>query len=172
MEKHLMRPSQALKRDFSLPDDSIPAESVPAEDSSGARYGFVAGDLGFLMPPAAVGELFDQLAYCRLPNTPPLLVGMANARGSIVPLFDLYRLFGLPVSNDCRWRFLIIGDGEEAVGIRIDSLPTRVALSESAKLKSHPALPQRLRPHVRACYQGEHVWVDWDVKGCLTQALQ
>lgn len=173
MDKQLMMPSQALNRSFDLPDEPIkPTEEVQAEDVVRSLHAFTVGNLGFLLPPETVSELFYDLAYCSLPNTPPTLVGMANVRGDIIPLFDLHELFDIPADSNVHWRFLVFGDGEEAVGIRIGSLPTRVMLSGQNRLKSLPPLPEALRPHVRACYQLNGIWVDWDIAACLTHSME
>ena len=173
MDEHLMLPSQALQRTFDLPDESISSlDSSPVEDAERSLHGFKVGNLGFLLPAETVSELFDDLAYCHLPNTAASLVGMANVRGDIIPLFDLYELFGLETCNDDHWRYLTIGSGEEAVAIRVGNLPTRVVLSEQNRLKTLPPMPQTLRPYVRACYQLEGVWVDWDITACLAHAME
>lgn len=168
MDKQLIKPSQALNKTFDLPDEQTPSyEENSAEDVERSLHAFTVGNMGFLLPAETISELFDNLAYCRLPNTPPALVGMVNVRGDIIPVFDLYELFGIAAERDVQWRFLVIGTGEEAVGVRIGSLPFRIMLSAQNRLKALPPLPETLRPYVRACYQLNGVWIDWNITDCL-----
>lgn len=164
MDRQLLEPSRALARTFALPDDQL-GELLPrpAEDVVRSLHGFRVGNIGLLLPEETVCELFHELAYCRLPNTSAALVGMANVRGDIIPLLDLNHLFGIPASEGVRWRFLVVGTGEKALGIRIEGVPTRLNLSAENKLKILPPLPEPIRPHVRACYRLDGIWVDWDI---------
>ena len=171
MFKQLMLPSEALNRAFDLSEEQLEtSRRLPAGDAARPLHGFKVGNLGLLLPTNTVSELFQDLAYCRLPNTPAALVGMANVRGDIVPLFDLNKLFRMPAGGKHHWRFLIVrNEDEEAVGIRVEGLPTRLTLSTRNKLKTLPLLPESLRPHVRACYQLDNIWVEWDIFSCFGQ---
>ncbi len=171
MFKQLMMPSEALNRAFDLSEAQLEtSRRLPARDVARSLHGFKVSNLGLLLPAETVSELFQDLAYCRLPNTPDALVGMANVRGDIVPLFDLNELFGMPAGGKHHWRFLIVrNEDEETVGIRVEGLPTRLTLSARNKLKTLPPLPEPLRPYVRACYQLDDIWVEWDIFGCFSQ---
>jgi chemotaxis signal transduction protein len=172
-KNNLMTPSQALNKTFDLPDEPLlPLEEAPTANVVRSLHAFTVGNVGFLLPAETVSELFYDLAYCRLPNTPPTLLGMANVRGDIIPLFDLNELFGIAADPNVHWHVLVIGNGEEAVGIRVTNLPTRVMLSAQNRLKTLPPLPENLRPYIRACYQLDGIWVDWDITACLTHSVK
>jgi twitching motility protein PilI len=170
MDNQLMMPSQALNRAFDLPDAKV--ELVPSEQVAHSLHGFTVGNVGLLLPAETVSELFYDLAYCQLPNTAGVLVGLANVRGDIIPLIDLNELFGISAGDKVHWHFLIIGAGEDAVGFRVEGLPTRVTLSARNKLKTMPPLPELLRPYVRGCYQLDGIWLDWDVFGCFANLTE
>ena len=56
---------------------------------------------------------------------------------------------------------LVFGQGEQAVGVMIESYP--IALPELRALPNLPQLPEKLRKHVSAGYvQGETVWLEFD----------
>lgn len=164
MDKQLPPPSSVLTRTFELPSGPTAAYGPAARaQPASARHGFRVGSLGLLLPEGTIGELFNELAYCRLPNTATALLGMANKRGDIIPVFDLYGLSGVSSEASAQWRILVVGADEDAVGLRIDGLPTRMILGAEDQLKTIPPLPAWIRPYARACYRKDGFWVDWDL---------
>lgn len=160
-DSRLVAPSAALQKEFVL------ASTVTAPlDTSvlrGTFHGFAIGAVGLLLPKREISEVLENINSCRLPNTSAVLYGMANLRGKIVPLFDLHRLLGIDAQK--QRMFLVIGEGADATGILLDRLPQRVVISGADKLPMIPPLPPQLRPFVRAAYDVQGVWLDWDVAG-------
>jgi purine-binding chemotaxis protein CheW len=56
---------------------------------------FALGTVRFALRLEDVEELTHAFAFERLPNAPALVLGVANLRGRLLPVFDLWRRFGL-----------------------------------------------------------------------------
>lgn len=158
--------NEALNRRFELPEQEEPesaANKQGFEDFVG--HSFVVGDVGFLLPTDVTAEVSEILSICRLPQAPRWLWGMSNLRGNLLPVFDLRDLLGFGESDSSKSRLLIVGIGDEMLGIVIDGLPIRVHLKTVERLTRVPPLPDALRRFSRACYRkDDRIWVDWDIE--------
>ena len=165
-------PSEVLNKPFTL--DNSNQHNTESNETAGSNsfwtHGYSVAGLGLLLPEGIVGEVFDSLPLCRLPNTSEWLHAMASQRGNVVPIFDLAKIFGLKLtpelSNQDQMirKYFLIGQREKTLGILIDEMPTRIFLGDEERLSSTPPLPAILQPFVNACYQADHrIWVDWDV---------
>lgn len=160
-------PSQVLNKPFVLNvDHNVTVDDTAGEESTAFwTHGYKVSGLGLLLPEGVVGEVFDELPMCRLPNTSNWLHGMASQRGNVVPVFDLAKVFGLEeAENQKERKYFLIGQREKTVGILIDEMPSRVFLNRKDMLTVMPPLPSQLQSFATASYQqGEQVWFDWDV---------
>jgi chemotaxis signal transduction protein len=123
------------------------------------RYGFSIGDVGLLVSLQAGCEVIAIPTIARLPTTPAWLLGVANLRGNLVPIFDLPALLETPAVEN---RFGLIFDrGEHAVGILIAEHP--VALDKLEPLLQAPSPPPAAREFVSGAFrQGRSVWMEFD----------
>jgi chemotaxis signal transduction protein len=90
---------------------------------------------------------------------------MVSWNGIVVPVFHLATLLDFESSDERTLKVLIIGQGEDAVGLRVAATPFRIILRSEQKLARPPPLPQALQPFARACYRTDRIWVDWDYRG-------
>lgn len=154
----LKLPSKALnnKIDYAeVVDDADKQQEVKV------LHGFQIDNVGLLLRSEMTSELLTSLPICGLPNTNRVLHGMGNLRGNIIPVFDLQYLFGMPESKNKY--VLAIGAGEDAVAVLLNSVPMQIDIDEQNRLNSLPPLPGVLRPHVRAVYHSNGLWVDCDL---------
>jgi purine-binding chemotaxis protein CheW len=56
---------------------------------------FCLGDEIFAVDVAQVREILDQIQITRVPQMPEFMLGVINLRGSVVPVVDLRRKFGM-----------------------------------------------------------------------------
>ncbi len=144
-----------------------PAEGVQlavtgqARKETRARYGFRIGELGLLIDPDTGSEVLSVPQVTSLPDAPPGFVGLVNLRGNLVPLYDLRVLLGMdqfPAETDRK--VLVLGQGEQAVGVVIDGYPS--VLSALRPLPDLPPLPDTLQAHVPGGYmQDGTVWLEF-----------
>ena len=125
-----------------------------------ARYGFKAGDIGFMLALRERAEVIDHSRPCPIPHTPAWFRGMINVRGQLVPVFDLLRLFDAS-SHYAPYKLLTIGRGAKTVALPIEALPEIIQLTTPSDETAH--LPRVLQAHVRgACFYQDAIWVDVD----------
>jgi len=157
----LRLPSQALKVDFQF-DDTSSSKFIDSKDvDTKVLHAFQIEQIGLLLPETIISELLEDMSTCRLPNTSPVLYGMGNLRGRIIPIFDLHYLFDMPRGD--KQYFLVIGSDENTVAVLLNALPLQVRLSESEKLNSLPPIPDILRAFTRACYESDGLWLECDL---------
>jgi twitching motility protein PilI len=156
-----MPPSAALAH-FEPPEGVHLAVSGQGREEVQARYGFRIGDLGLLINPDAGSEVLTVFSVTPLPDAPPGFLGLINLRGNLVPLYELRVLLGMDTRQTrTKITALIFGQGEEAVGVVIDSYPS--ALSALLPLSNLPPMPDALRRHAPAGYvQDGTVWLEFD----------
>lgn len=108
---------------------------------------FQLDDARFALPAASVLEVLRAVAVTRLPGAPPVVEGIVNVRGAVVPVLDLRARFGLP-RRDLRPsdHLLLARAGDRDVLVRADrALDVRdVADAEISSLRS--VVPRA--PHV------------------------
>lgn len=74
-----------------------------------------------------VKELIEYTAVTKMPSMPPFIRGVANHRGSVVPVLDLAVRFGFPSTPITKWTCIVMlefrVEGEDAlVGVLADSV--------------------------------------------------
>ncbi|MEW5757499.1 MAG: chemotaxis protein CheW [Pseudomonadota bacterium] len=164
MSVELIAPSKALtgKLELNYASDDFAQASQSA--SNLRTHAFVIGDFGLLLPPDSVAEVSESLDTCRLPNTSAYLRGMANLRGNMVPVFDMFKLLDVATDSKAYRHQLFIKLDEEWVGMSIAQLPSRIVLTEEMKLTHIPGLPALLQPWVKHCYHNHGIWIEWDIR--------
>lgn len=69
----------------------------------------------------------------RIPQVPDYVEGVANLRGSIIPILNLRTLFGLPTKpHDSDTRTIVVHVGERLVGCQVDSVTQVVRIDHDA----------------------------------------
>jgi len=88
----------------------------------------------YAVPIFLVHDIKKMLPCSRLPNQPPAVLGVINLRGSVVPLFDLRRLLGLPPRPFDRKTVVIILDlGGKMNGLVVDAISDVATIEPQAK---------------------------------------
>lgn len=178
----MLAPTEALLRGFEFEaraDGALVsaqvAQSSVAEVSRAAtsglqlREGFRIGELGLMIRYENGSELTDLPSIYRLPNAPEWFSGVANLHGSLVPVFDLARYFGVEHEPEAKPMLLVLGHGVEAAGVVIDGLPTRLRFDAGDRADDAP-VPQRLEGCVTQTYwASERTWMDLQVDALLSK---
>jgi purine-binding chemotaxis protein CheW len=102
-----------------------PGESAAEETASG-RTEVLAFELAGELYGVDIRELAEILlprATTPLPRTPAFVDGVLTLRGTVLPVIDLAHRLGLPRSDPTRAaRIVVLRDGEEFVGFRVDQV--------------------------------------------------
>ena len=166
----LLTPSAALGGAFELPPVATEATQHQSRLAQTPQtlnaYALELCHLGLLLPIDTPSTLVENtLPACRLPHTPHWLARIINWNGITVPVFHLETLLDFEIVSTSGLKTLIIGHGEDAVGLQVTAMPFRITLRNDQKLTRNPPLPQALQAFTRGCYRTEKVWVDWDYRG-------
>ncbi|MGJ8669692.1 MAG: chemotaxis protein CheW [Oceanococcus sp.] len=92
-------------------------------DDAWVGLNFRFGDKQYLAPQAEVREVITPPLFSRVPNAKPWLLGVANARGSLLPLIDLRLLLdGEPSTIQRGSRFMVVNSDEIPAGFLVDGV--------------------------------------------------
>lgn len=162
MEADWLPPAAALAYFEPPPGAHIAAARHARIEEKRVRYGFRVGSLGLLIDPDAGSEVLPIPAMAILPGAPPGFAGLINLRGNLAPIYDLRVLLGLPPPQPgVQFLALVLGQGDDAVGIIIEGYPT--ALTRLNPLNDFPSLPDTLAKYVPTGYtQDSAIWLEFD----------
>lgn len=160
----MILPSKALLKPFVGLDNAGDVESIDdAKLTFSYRHVFKVGDVGLMLPENSSSEVVENISHCQLPNTNTVLFGMANLRGKIIPILNLYDLFGVESSEYSNSKILIVTLGDDVLGVLINNLPIRIKYTDEDRLSSLPNLPEIIRPYVESSYRVDsNDWLSWN----------
>lgn len=129
-----------------------------------SAHGFRIEGVGFLLAENDYAEVFNDLALCALPNTPDWFIGMANMRGTPVPIIDLAHFLSI-VNKPATVipKILVIGQREKSLGIVIDSYPVHLTFPKNEEFSDLPSLPGSINKYAESYYKKESMkWITWN----------
>jgi chemotaxis signal transduction protein len=125
--------------------------SVPlaADAKPESFFGFYIGAYHFMVAASCFCEVLVDTAIASIPNAPSCLVGLSNVRGVLTPIYQIHS--SLNIDPPKKWIIFLVGKGESAVGILIDSLPTSLSASvyqrQTANTHEQLLLQQLVQAH-------------------------
>jgi twitching motility protein PilI len=160
------KPGAALAR-FIAPAGSLAAVGS-LRSHEFARYGVRISGIGLLLAKGLDSELIEQRSIAPIPHSAAWLLGMMNRRGHPIPVFDLRIALDLPAEEGPSSPLvLVLGKGDDALGIRVDAPPQALRGMTAAPIPS--ALPARLAPFASAAWMADgQPWVEFDHRGFFT----
>ncbi len=109
-------------------------------DPTKSLVGFSVGQVAYAIPIGAVREIINPTGFTRLPHASPMVLGVADHRGEVVPIVDLRVRFGVPSSVDLRrTKWILIEVAGRTVGLVVDHV-TEVFGTGGAELRPVPPL--------------------------------
>lgn len=82
---------------------------------------------------AAVDGIIKTQEITSVPNTPAFVEGVTNLRGSVLPVIDLRKRFGLPQVDATRdTRIVVVNMGHSKVGMIVDGVSEVLTIPEAA----------------------------------------
>jgi purine-binding chemotaxis protein CheW len=85
------------------------------------------------LPATVLREIIRAVAIAALPKAPPIVEGVINLRGTIVPVLDIRQRFGLPpVALALEQHFLIAQANGRLVALRVDRALDLIPVDEGA----------------------------------------
>lgn len=158
----LMTPTAALAGRL------VPLVAEGADDDTVVRerLTFRVGPFGIVVPPDAAREVVLPPTVSRLPHLPSWLPGIANVRGTLVPVVDTARALEVEHDAAARRYLLIFNHGNEVFGLLVDGLPRRRSFAAHERLSSLPPHPALLDGQLASAYDHEGLlWFELDIEG-------
>ncbi|HEX5751313.1 MAG TPA: chemotaxis protein CheW [Archangium sp.] len=124
--------------------------STGTEDVFTSQYmGFRLGDEDYAVHILRVKEIIAYSPVTPVPGLPPVVLGVINLRGKVVPVVDLAMKFGLPARRVTKWSCIVIVESElegqrTEVGILTDAVSQVLDLAPR-DIEPPPAFGTRVR---------------------------
>lgn len=163
---------QSLPRPSGDADEHHPPAQASAEDvledRPVSRLVFEVAGQALLYDQRTAMEYFESQQLFRIPTRHRIFRGLINRRGSLVPVFDMGVLLGAEPSLSSRARVLVLGAGDDAVGIILDNTPHRTSISDQQEVPAPVQLAQVFGSHIGQCFDiGAGCIADVDLAGFL-----
>jgi len=82
---------------------------------------------------SAVNTIIRMQEITEIPQTPTFVEGVINLRGSIIPVIDLRKRFGLPVGETTKSSRIVVVEGAgQLIGMVVDAVAETLRLSSDA----------------------------------------
>lgn len=143
------------------------AQALPAQVDDSTRWsgiGFSLLGVRFVAPLGQIAEMLEVPAYTKLPGVQPWVVGLANVRGRLLPLFDMSQyLGGKATSQRKQHRVLVVDSNHFYSGLIVDqAFGLQHFTSEGFHEDEYGDVPNSVRPLIRGVYT-DSVGNDWSV---------
>ncbi len=94
---------------------------------------FNVGDRRLALPARGVREVIRAVAIAPLPKAPPIVEGVINLRGRVIPVIDLRTRFGLErAERGDATRIIVVEVSDHTVGMVVDGVSEVIRLSADA----------------------------------------
>jgi purine-binding chemotaxis protein CheW len=136
----------------------LSSDSEPEQTKSAGSWRVCLFTLGgelFAIDLRQVREVFELEAITPVPGMPTSLVGVANLRGTVIPLADLKLSLGASVSTVPRYA-IVVRHGAHQVGLLIDDVPEIRTISHDDMLDSSEPSTSGRRPFLSGLLRVEN----------------
>lgn len=126
---------------------SAAEESVNEEDQQYLTF-VLAAEI-YAIPILRIREIIEYGKLTVVPMVPDFIRGVINLRGSVVPVIDLCRRFGKPVSQISRRSCIVVieiedGESTQEVGVLVDAVNEVIEIGPE-KIEPAPSFGTRIR---------------------------
>lgn len=148
-------PFQRLQELEKLCSDS--AELLPSLDSHKDDWtgiGFALGKIELLSTMGEITEILDPPKYTKVPGVKEWMIGIANVRGSLLPLIDLKKFVtGESIQNIKKSRVLVVSHGGSNTGLIVDDVLGMRHFSLSEQVYELSEIEVALKPYIAHAFQ-------------------
>ncbi len=132
-------------------DNSILAETPLKSTELVHLVCFRFADEEYAIEMTKVREVIRLQSITHVPQMPPTSLGIINIRGSIVPVFDIRLLLGLPITDPKKKsRIIVFLDQDQMVSFVVDEVLENIKLFKD-KIDPAPSVKTRIET---GCIQG------------------
>lgn len=98
----------------------------------GQYIGFRLGGEEYSIPILKVREIINVPGMTRLPQTPEYIEGVANLRGSVVPIVNIKKLVNLDSAPGGGDKVIVLSNGKVTFGILVDGITGVIGIEDSS----------------------------------------
>jgi twitching motility protein PilI len=148
-----------LALSYKQANPELPAQETVQNTWSG--IGFSLAGQRMLAPLGDVIEMMPVPETTKLPGVQDWVMGLANVRGRLLPLFDLEAFFGGKLGgNKLRQRVLVIEMGDLYAGLVVNEVYGMQVMPEDSGLEQLPETLGHLSPYSTGAFDREGlIWV-------------
>jgi twitching motility protein PilI len=163
MKKHPFELLQELEALSKASAKGLPQEIEQKTLWSG--IGFRTGEIYMIAPIDQVDEILYYPHMTMVPGTLPWVKGLANIRGSLLPVMDLQRFLGQPAIHLRQHsRIMVIRQGELTAGLLVDEIMGLRHFEPEEKVSRIKKLDSRVKTYIRGAFkQGDVTWHLFDM---------
>ena len=127
--------------------------------------GFRIGEIYMIAPLDQVNEILYYPNITLVPGTMPWVKGLANIRGSLLPVMDLQRYLGQPAIHLRQHsRIMVINQGEMTAGLLVDEVMGLRHFEPEERVSRIKKLDPEIKAYVRGAFrQGDIIWHLFDM---------
>lgn len=110
-----------------------PAATVVKKKNSSQFVGFQIAGQEYAFRIEQIQEIVILAQVTKTPQVPPYVEGVSNLRGTIIPIINLRKLFGLePKPVDSETRTIVVNVGERTMGCTVDMVSQVMRIPEES----------------------------------------
>ncbi len=114
-------------------DDVPESPEAMSRKKHGQFVAFRLGDQSYAFRIAQIEAIVILEQVTKIPQSPEYVEGVSNLRGSIIPIINLRRLFGLePKAVDAETRTIVVNVGSRTIGCTVDTVSQVVRIEEDS----------------------------------------
>jgi purine-binding chemotaxis protein CheW len=103
--------------------------------------GFRLGSEEYAIDIMKIKEITPFYELTSIPRAPAYILGVLSLRGNIIPIFDAKKKIGLPETEITeKTRIIVLDNGDEQVGIKVDSISSAVQIPTNTLEPPPPVL--------------------------------
>ncbi|OIP64943.1 MAG: chemotaxis protein CheW [Nitrospirae bacterium CG_4_9_14_3_um_filter_53_35] len=107
------------------------AESV--HDRMTEVMGFKLGEEEYAIDIMRIKEITPFFELTPIPRAPSYILGILSLRGNIVPIFDIKKKMGLPLTEITgKTRIIVLKNDDEQVGVLVDAITSAAQIPEKS----------------------------------------
>jgi len=115
------------------PSIGTASSSARQNKNSSQFVGFQIADQEYAFPIEQIREIVVLDKVTRTPQVPDYCEGVSNLRGSIIPIINVRKLFGLdPTPVDGETRIIVVQVGDKVMGCTVDTVSQVIRIPEES----------------------------------------
>lgn len=136
----------------------LPLQQTRQQGWSG--IGFRMGERYYVAPMGDIDEILPEPRYAVLPGVKPWVKGIANLRGRLLPILDLYAYFGHELSPLRKQRRVLVIDLQDVfAGLLVDEVLGMQHFSERSLMpESADDADPGMAPYLQGRFVREQAW--------------